>query len=226
VNRIIGIVAVLALLAAGWYVGNQLWAQAQPPAAPPPLRTRIGLVNIARVFKNYRKADQFNKQVADHLKNLDTQQLVPIRTAIGKIQADAAKPETTSAQKEQMEREMRKLQLSYREKEEDIRKTIAQESGAMMVQLYREVESAVASFARSHDYELVFFYTDPTDPANPYDPLGLQRKLAIGGALPMYAAAGMDLTNAITDMLNRSVAGSGAGTGTGVQPAGYRPPGQ
>ncbi|MCS6852864.1 MAG: OmpH family outer membrane protein [Gemmataceae bacterium] len=227
----IGLGATLGL-AMCW--GMEAAAQQPPAAAPPvvrpaatapasnapaPLRTRIALVNMLHVLKHYKKAQAFQEQLAQETRNLDKQYLEPIRAQITKLRADY---QTTQdpARRDQIERESRKLQLELQEKEEDAKKTLTKKQGDWTVQLYMEIEDTVRTFAKTYDIELVLFYTDPTNPAEPYNPATIQRKLLMGAAMPLYAAPGMDISDAIVSMLNQRfpVQASNPAPGSGIQP--------
>lgn len=212
-KRIIGILAGMGTLGVAVYLGAVVWAQppvapqpaAQPAPARPaqPLRTRMALINIAKVLKEYSKAKDFQSQLIEMSKKYDAQYLEPIRKEIVSRQTKYQNPETPQAQREGMEREIRKFQLDLREKEEDVRKNLAGQQGVWTVQLYREIEDATGFFAKSNDIELVMFYADTTDKANPYEPANIQRKLSMGAAMPMYITPGMDISDAIVSMLNQ-----------------------
>lgn len=233
VKRIVGFLAGMATVGVAVYFGAKVWAQ-QPAAAPQPttqpasaapaqpLRTRIALINIAKVLKDYVKAQDFQKKLIETSKGYDAQYLEPIRKEIVKRQTDYQKPETPQAQRESLEREIRKFQLDLREKEEDVRKNLASQQGTLTVQLYREIEDATTYFAKSHDIELVMFYADTTNASNPYDPANIQRKLSMGAAMPMYSAPGMDISDAIVFMLNERQKGQNAAQPTGTTAAAPR----
>jgi len=217
----------------GVYLGARVWAQqptavqptTQPPAVhAPPLRTRIALVNLATVIRLYSKAQNFQKQLIEDAKKLDHDYLEPIRLKLTTTQAAYQKPETPQAQREQLEREIRQLQLQMRNTEEDARKQMNAKQSDWTVQLYKEIDGMVKSYAKSCDIELVLFFSDPINPANEYDPAVIQNRLSMRAALPMYAAPGMDISEAIANELNRKIGPAAAappvtpGTGVAAQP--------
>lgn len=231
-KRTLGILAGLGVLGTVGYLGGRLWAQnppyppqpapgqvrpvsavapsaapvAQPTAAP---RTRIALINMIEIVKKYRKAQNFQEQMANMAKTIDANELQPVRNNIIKLRQDVARV-TDPTQHDQIEKDLRKWQLDLQEKEEDARKRLAKVNGDFTVQLYREIEDAVKLFAKSYDIELVLFYADPTNPADPYNAATVQRKLSIGGAIPIYAAPNMDISDAVVGMLNQRMGPSAA----------------
>lgn len=222
-KRTVGILAGLATMGVGAYLGAR--AMAQQPAAPPPtavqnrpLRTRIGMVNMATVIKSYRKAQGFQNDLINQAKQLDAQYLEPLRTQIAKLQKDFQDPATAQPRREQIERDLRQLQLNFREKEEDARKQMDARQSEWTVQLYREIEDTVRQFAASSDLELVLFYTDPTNPASPYDPNTIKNRLSMRAAVPMYMAPGMDISDAVSNILNSKFPQAAPAAGTNTTP--------
>jgi Skp family chaperone for outer membrane proteins len=231
--------AGLGILGVVGYFGGQLAAQ-QPPYQPPPrqpiqpvsatqpaqpgmpapgaptLRTRIALINLAEVMKHYAKAKTIADDVGAKAKTIDNQELLPIRNKL--IQLRTQLQTADAGSRDKIEADMRRLQLDLQEREEDARKRMTKLGGDYMVQLYREVEDAVRHYARISDIELVLFYMDPTDPANPYDPATIQARLQTRGALPMYAAAGMDITAGVGGLLNDRYRANQAAAHPGGQP--------
>ena len=66
--------------------------------------------------------------------------------------------------------------------------------------------------AKTQGLELVMFYTDAVSEADFYNPTTLQRKLTQPGALmPLIVAPGMDVTEAVVQLLNRTATTPGAG---------------
>ncbi len=216
-KRSVGILAGVATLGVGVYLGARGWAQQPPVAQPttqppavhtPPLRTRVALVNLATVIRIYSKAQNFQRQLIEDAKKLDHDRLEPLRLQITQKQAAFQKPDASQAVREQLERELRQLQLQLRNEEEDARKQMNTKQSDWTVQLYKEIEEMVKSYAKAYDIELVLFFSDPINPANAYDPAVIQNRLSMRAALPMYSAPGMDISEAIANELNRKIGGS------------------
>jgi len=103
VKRTITILAGVATLGVGIYLGSYLWAQqtGQQPARPtaPPLQTRVAVINVAQVIKNYNKFKMYQEELKKQIK--------PLNDQVDKLKADVAnrqtvmkKPETTVQQRE------------------------------------------------------------------------------------------------------------------------------
>src|SRR5206468_2114956 len=70
------------------------------------------------------------------------------------------------------------------------------------VQLYKEIETTVASIARSYDLELVLMYPDATTDAEAASPANVFKRLSAPAALPIYLSPSIDITDAVVKTLN------------------------
>lgn len=219
-KRTIGILAGMATLGVGVYLGSQVFAQqtgGSRPATSEPLRTRIAVVNLVQVLKKYSKFQtcdaDLKKQISEAKTTLD-----PLEKQIRALQAKAQLPETPAADRETIKRDLERLTLQYREKAEDADKAFMKRSGELAVQIYHEVEDAVDLFAKSNAIELVVMYNDALKSQRDeyYSAPYVQQRLKMPNAfMPIYVDPRMDITDAITQMLNRRVAGGYSGGNNG-----------
>lgn len=171
-----------------------------PVAMQQPLRTRVAMVNLAHVVKNYQKFQNLQREFEETYKTFD-KQLESKRQLLVQYQAEAQKVQADTAAREQWERKMRDLQREMQDMGEEAKKQLSKKQGDQVVIIYKEIEEAVQVYARSKDIELVLHYND-MQPSDLYSPMNVSRKLGLGAAFPIYAAPGMDITNDITTMLN------------------------
>jgi len=221
VKRTIVILAGLVTLGVGAYLGSKVFAQNggapnRPAASSDPLRTRIAVVNVVQVLKNYKKFQQSDAEIKAKIKTTKDS-LDPLEKQIRQQQAKAQLPETPAAERDNIKREIERLTLQYKEKAEDADKMLTKRSGELAVQIYHELEEEVDRFARSNAIELVMMYNDAlkSNPGEFYSPQIVQRKMNIVGPfMPIFVDPRMDITDPITIMLNRRVdAGYGARSG-------------
>jgi Skp family chaperone for outer membrane proteins len=213
VKRTIGILAGLATLGIGAYLGSQVFAQQggtanHPAASAEPLRTRIAVVNVVQVLKKYSKFQNADADIKRQIQETKTT-LDPLEKQVRALQAKAQLPETPAAERDNIKRDLERLTLQYREKAEDADKALTKRSGELAVQIFKELEDAVDLFARSNAIELVMMYNDASksNEAEYHNPAIVQRKMNIVGPfMPMYVDPRMDITEPITQMLNRRVA--------------------
>lgn len=223
VKRTVGILTGLAALGVMAYFGSFLWAQApaqptgQPTAQP---AGRIGILNMVEVLKNYKKFANTEAQLRQLQQTLE-KRLEPYRAQANALKAKYTDVKTSAAEKEQVERDMRKLQVDAQVAEEDAKKELMKFSGEAYVAIYHEVEDAVKRFSAANGYSLVLFYNDSTKPEELYHPANVQRKLLQPAAImPMVVSPGMDITTAIANNLNAMYpAAAAAPAAPGTAPA-------
>jgi Skp family chaperone for outer membrane proteins len=211
VKRIVGILAGMAILGIGVYLGSHGFGQqgaAQNPAATrEPLKTRIAVLNITQVRKNYTKfknaQEEIKRKFEEAQKNLQ-----PLEQQITQKQNRIRVPDISAAERDQLERELKKLAADYQDKKEDALKGIRNREGEISVQIFQEIEDAVNLVATHNAIELVLTYNDFTkdDRANYYNPSTVMQKLMTPAIIPMYVDDRMDITKMVTKMLNDKLA--------------------
>jgi len=206
VKRTVVILAGLATLGVGVYLGSQVWAQqaGQAPAQPAvaPLQSRIALVNIAQVIKNYNKYKNYQAQLKAELAPLEKELEQKKALAIAK-ENEATKPDTPPARREQLQKEIRAMQREMQDKIDEINSSTAKKRLEQLQTIYRDVQDAVAAFAKAYAYELVLQYSDGADAAEKMSGPALQQKLGNGACFPLYVDPRMDISGSVTQMLNQ-----------------------
>jgi Skp family chaperone for outer membrane proteins len=201
-----GILAVVATLAAGLYVCSRLWAEpygSQPSA----LRTRIAVINLGQVVKNYVKFKNFEEELKKD-EEWYQKQYEEKRAQIVQREGKLKDPATSADDRERYTREITILQRQIQDLADDGKKKVGKKQFDAMVQTFKEVHDAAAIYAKNADIDLVLHYNDGIG-EDAYNPMIFSRKLANGACMPMYVAPGMDITDAVTQMLNRNVASVG-----------------
>jgi cell division septum initiation protein DivIVA len=173
---------------------------------------------MVQVLKNYKKFQNMENQLKSRAQQLD-ETIKPLKMQADKLKEEYSRAATlTPERKEEIEREMRKLQLEAQEKEEGARKELMKMNGEAAVTIYREVEDAANSYARANNLELVLFYNDAVTDTDYYHPANVRQKMMQPAALmPMVVAPGMDVSNAVVNFLNSKYAPT--------TPAAMAPPG-
>lgn len=218
-KRTFGILVGLAAVGGVAYLGSQIWAQnyqqpAGAPAAAPvaAVQTRIAIINLSQVIKNYKKfasvQAEMNSKQATYKSQYDN-----YNTSAQAKKAEMAKPETPMARKEQLVKELKDIERKVQDLEEDMKKALGELQASRMVQLYKEIEDAVTVYAKARNIELVMHYNDGIG-QDKYLPAFLGRRLSNGACMPVYNVPGMDITEAVTGMLNAHVTGPAPATST------------
>jgi Skp family chaperone for outer membrane proteins len=204
------------------YVGS-MWAQAQqtsPPvqAAAAP-RTRIALLNLTFVIKNYEKYVHFQAEIK---KTIDPFQgsLMDLHKKAEELRAkfEAAAKTAQPMSRDDFDRQAKELQRKKEDLEAEAKMMISKKSDEVMKILYLDVVRAAQGYAQSRDFDLVLHYNDATNEAEYVSVQNIARKLNTGALMPLYAGAGMDISKEVVALLNYNL-GSGAQTAAPAQGA-------
>lgn len=212
-KRTLSILAGVAVLGAAGYFGGWAWAQYTQQATPTPpgvaagngpLRTRIGVINMVKVLKNYKKFEAFDKQYRDEQKKY-AEPIEKLRNYL--IARDAELKKTTDPTlRTQIEQDMKQKQRELQDKDDEARKALTKMNGDMMVQIYKEVEDAVRDYARRYEIDMVVFYNDALTDADFHSALNVQRKVVnFASLMPMYFDSRMDISDGIVYNLNQRI---------------------
>jgi Skp family chaperone for outer membrane proteins len=223
VKRTVAILAGAAALGLAVFLGSRLVAQ--QPAPQQPLRTRVGLVNLPHVIKSYNKYLAFEREWNEQYKQFE-KQFESKRALLEQYQQQLTKS-TTDAERTKWETEGKKIQREMQDQGEEAKKVLSKKRDDQAVIIYKEIEEAVAAFARANDLELVLTYNDAVASADLNSAGNIQRKLQMGALFPMYHSPNMEITNWIIKMLNdRFGQQAGQPAANGVVPAAAQAPGR
>jgi Skp family chaperone for outer membrane proteins len=188
---------------------RQTGATAPAPGAPPAVSaaampgTRVAVVNINMVLKNYQKAQSLNNSIKQEVQGY-AQRMEQKKKQITELQAEMAKPTTTPQQREQMEKNILILNRELQDIDAEARKTIGKKQGDIAVMIFREIESVIQSVAKSNGFDLVLSYPDATTNEEMYSQDNVVRKLASQAAIPLFYKPHIDMTDAVIKTLNLS----------------------
>jgi len=198
--------AGLAALGTVAYFGSHMSAQTggvqqtgatQPPAVAP-LRTKIALINLTSVVKQYKKWTNFQEemkgQVAGYEKALQAKQ-----TKLEEMKTRVLKDPSL---RDQLEKEAKVVQREIQDINEEAKVTLGKKEGDQIVIIYKEVRSAAEAYAKAHDIELVMHYNDVISKEDLDLPSNVQRKFTTGACMPIVMHPSMDISNDVIWMLN------------------------
>lgn len=211
-KRTLGMVIGVVSIGVMAYIGARLWAQGGAPPqstgtqpAPQPLRTPIRIVNMSYIVKNYNRWKNFQIEYKAAYTKEYEEKIQPDKPKLDAWTAKLQDPKTPQAEREQAEKEVRKLQRKMQEISDEAKQKLGKMQADMFVKIYREVEDAVAGIARSNSLELVLFYSDAKEEPDLHAVGNIERKLGNGACMPMYAAPGMDISDFVLNYLNKMV---------------------
>jgi Skp family chaperone for outer membrane proteins len=193
VKRKFGFITGIAALALAAYVGSRL--SAQGAGAAPALQTKVAVVNLPMVIKNYEKYKHYEDQLRDFAKGFQTED-EKLKGNLLRIQNN------TTMSAEDKEQEGKKYTREREDLAMKFKKELAKKQEEQLVTLYQEVEDMVKRVAMANNFEMVLQYSDSPDPKDRNAPINILRKVQGGVCGPMYAAAGLDISKLVYDNLN------------------------
>jgi len=196
----------------------------QPSASPQPMRPRIALVNIAKVLREFQKANSDGKIiVAKRQEYVD--RMKPLREQLAEV---SRKIQLTSvpADKERLTHEAKGLQRQSEDLEQEGLRVMDELREKVVVEVYQCVKSVINDIAVTNNLDLVMCYPDASDAKEEMKPAVAELKLKTPALIPFYHR-GMDITEVVIVTLNKrhpapptTPAGAAAPMAPGVTPTG------
>ena len=217
-KRTVVILASVSALCIVAYFGGRLVADppagtpAKTGAAAPQPQSKVAVLNLSFVIKNYKKWTTFQTEYKTKLESYD----VALKSL--KTQLDTKQKELQTADagmKEQLERQMKDIQRSMQDKTDDGKKALAEMEAKQFSTIYKDVQDMTTRYAKSRGIEIVMHYNDGTTDAEVNNPMNIGRKMGQGACFPLYMAPGIDISADVLAYLNQSVA---------AEPTKYTPP--
>jgi len=208
VKRTAIILTGIATLGLAAYVGglSRAQEQGQQPvnAAAAAPKTKVAVINIMGVVKNYQKWLDFEKAYKDGVKRYDDE-FERKKAELLRLKTDLEKS-TVDADKEKLSGQMKTIERQAQDLSEEAKRELTKFREAQAVQIYKEIQEATIAYARARDFGLVLHYADATAPAEYYHPVNVLRKLQQQACLPIYVDPELDITKPVTEMLNARLA--------------------
>ena len=200
------VVAVAALVGTGRLAAKDDEDKTEVP------HTRIGLINLTYVIKNYSKYKDFQeeiKEIVDPFQQTDAQlrrKLEKLRVEAGELTQDAnnggKKAVLTAKKREALEIKGKQLQRELEDNSAEAKLKLGKRSDETMIILFRDVEGAVKRYAASHDLEVVLHYNDAVTRTDFLSVQNIARKLNTGPLMPLIFTSALDISSDITNLLN------------------------
>jgi Skp family chaperone for outer membrane proteins len=208
VKRTVVILAGAAALAIGGYLASRLWAQtgSQPYSAP--AQSRIALVNLNQVFKEYHKSEALQKQSKAIYERWEGTLKGYTSSAEG-LQKKAQET-TIPAAREEIAAQLKDLKRKYEDATAARDKEMEKNMETTTQTLFGDLKTAVQQVARSHGLELVMQYNDAITPAEQNNPMLIRSRMTQLACMPLYNVSSIDITDQVTSWLNSSYDRGGA----------------
>ena len=214
------IFTILTVLAIGVILSAPAGVQSQEKAAPRP--QRIVIVNIAKVLRDYDKANFQGAEITKRRQEYVTQ-VNALREQLAVVQKDFTNAQVPEEKKKHQEKALaiqRKVEDIDREAQLELTKV----SNDTIVRVYQEIKGVIADIATTNNLDMVLCYPAASKAEDENSPQVAQLMLQTPAMIPFYHK-GMDITEVVVKTLNARYpsakpTAAAPTPGTGVTPVG------
>lgn len=200
------VMAGVAVLSLAVFLGSQVTAQT-PSANTPTNKSRVALLNLTYVVKNYTKFKTFQEELkaaVDPYQAKDTAWKKEGEALVKESQA----PGTTQQKREEIEAKLKDLQRKIEDNKVEASKLLNKKQGEQLKILYNDIRMAAYRYAAAHGIDMVLHYNDAITEADYNSEPNISRKMQAGALMPIYMAKGVDVSYEIVMALNQAAATS------------------
>jgi outer membrane protein len=184
------------------YASNQLWAQAPAGNAQAPApKTKVGLVNLSHVIKQYNKFKTFQEELKNTVAPFSAKD-ASLKAEGDKLAKEAQNPSTAAARRDEIQKKLKDIERQIEDNKVDAQKVVVKKQEDQLKILYMDIRNVVDRFAQAHGYEMVLHYNDATTTEEYWSPQNIARKMQAGALMPMYIAGGLEISESIIRTLN------------------------
>jgi len=182
--------------------------QAAPQQASQTHAAKVGLIDMARVFREYTKFSVLREDLKAEIQKAD-QQAKAMAVKIQKLQEEMKQFKPDSPEYTKREKELTRLTTEFETFRKTKQREFVRKEADIYKTIYLEVVDVVRKYAEYYNYTLVLrFNGDKLDTDNPEKLIrGMNRQV-------VYYRAEDDITPAIIDYLNRRYEQAKAGGAT------------
>jgi Skp family chaperone for outer membrane proteins len=167
------------------------------PSQPRP--QRIVIVNIAKVLRDYNKANFKGAEITTK-REAYVKRVQALQDQVAAINADYVKAMNPDVKK-QLEEKARGLQRQIEDIDREAKRELTQLSNDTIVQVYQEIKGVIFDIAKTNSLDMVLCYPSATKPEDENSPQVAQLMLQTPALIPFYHS-GMDITKVVVDTLN------------------------
>jgi Skp family chaperone for outer membrane proteins len=186
-------------------------AAAVPAAAQTAAGTRIGVVNMQKVFGSMQEVTEVKAKLESDTKALKTQTDARQAELINlKQQRDNnLKPDTT--QYDQATEELEEKSVKYEGDLKLQQANLARQQSRQLKEIFDKIESATAEVAKQKGLDVVMTQVNPEFPKNPQDLTPDNISQLIGSHNMLYVSPTIDITDTVTAVLDAKYKAAAAG---------------
>lgn len=182
--------------------------QAQNQTAAPPTGHRIGLIDMAHVFQNYKKFESLRTELQAEIEQSDAEAKTMVEK-LQKMQEEIKKFDAGSPEYEQREKQLLDLKGEFDAFRAATQRRLARRESDMFKVVYTDVTAAVKLYAEyaKFDHVMRFNPKEIDDSTNPQDAVQTMNKTFI------YTRPENDITETVLKYLNSTYAKTGGTPG-------------
>ena len=206
VKKILFSLAAVAAIACAYWGESLINAQQPPTGNPPPasasqpMRPRIALVNIAKVLREFNKANADGQSITKKRQEY-VDRVKPLREKMALLQKQIQQT-ADPLKREQLQKEG----LAYGRQVEDIdqeaQRVLGELTDKTIVEVYQNIKAVINDIAVTNNLDLVMCFPDASTADDDKKPAVAQLKLQTPALIPFYHR-GMDITEVVIVTLNR-----------------------
>ncbi|MEI8229352.1 MAG: OmpH family outer membrane protein [Planctomycetota bacterium] len=215
-KKILGLGAILGVTLGVCLLANNLTAQNTAAARPTNASTKIGLLNLSYVMKNYQKTIALQGEFKEMMQPLISRQ----KAKQAQYEALVKEAQTKPEQRETIEKQLRNLKREIEDANNEAQVQIGKRESELVVALYKEIQDATSRVAQSQGFDIVLHYNDGLTSADYWSPQNIGRKISEGACLPIYYGNGVEVSTFVVDVLNTAYAKNHPAPAAGTAPAG------
>lgn len=196
----------------------------QAPAAPAaqPQRPRIALVNIAKVLREYQKANADGQNITKKRQEY-IDKVRPYQEKMASLNRQL-QIQQNPTEKEKLQKEALAMNRAVEDLNGEAQRVLMELTDNTVVEVYQNIKSVINDIAVTNNLDLVMCYPDGNGPEDEKKPVLAQMKLQTPALTPFYHR-GMDITEVVVLTLNKRhpappVASMPAPMGGNVTPVG------
>ena len=191
---------------------------AQQPAAAVQGGTRVVVVDINYVFANYIKVKLLKTEFESNCKPFNDREN-DLKALMAEWQKAVANPALIKpAQVAQGKATIVKIERRLGDNRRHIEKTIRKQHDEQMAAIFKEVCEFAAAQAAKRGCHLIFGFSNPDGTVTPAikNITPIMQAMNQGGLVPLYMAAGVDISKDVVNALNAGIAPSSSPIGGGT----------
>jgi Skp family chaperone for outer membrane proteins len=174
-------------------------AQANPPAGSAPRPQRIVIVNIAKVLRDYDKAN-FKGHEITKKRQAYVAQVTGLRDQMTAINNEFQRTQNPDLKK-QLEEKALGLNRQIQDIDRVAQRELQQLSNDTIVQVYQEIKGVIYDIAKTNTLDMVLCYPAASKPEDENSPQVAQLMLQTPALIPFYHQ-NMDITGVVIQTLN------------------------